>query len=380
MADKLANVLQGLVDNFLADPVGSLRTVLDKVEALQGADLASIFGLLDSATGGALSVDLTGLEGVVSDAVGTVEEIVLRYTYPSFDSIANPALCGLLPGGRFNLAYTVTQNLGQAATALFGLRAAAATAAADSGGGGALNLGQGLSLVEVGNPHSPVPGVPIDLEEFRATGKARFRLDVSDAPWSLHDQAGLWPNLRYYSQMRMLGAKVYLTGATWDEHTSDLNCRHPVVQFNIALRSPFQQWYVDSGGNSHIQSYHLTDKATSYAYSPKFACVGHSCDDPVRDDICTAFQGGGASACSNEGYAPWVGGEVYYPTPFCEWELTLVNKFNCTNLANVTDVQLALDLYAVDNGGVVTVPQSLLNNEAVFPDALAPKSHSFYSS
>eukprot|EP00850_Spirogloea_muscicola_P026508 SM007923S22525 [mRNA] locus=s7923:49:659:- [translate_table: standard] len=133
---------------------------------------------------------------------------LLRYAYPAYGDIVDPPLCGLLQGGKFNLAFRVDQNLAQAAIALFDLREGAAGAGADAGSGGALNLGQGLSLVKVGNPESPVPGVPIDLAKFKATGVATFRLDVSDAPWSLHDQAGLWPQLRFYSQMRMLAAKV----------------------------------------------------------------------------------------------------------------------------------------------------------------------------
>eukprot|EP00850_Spirogloea_muscicola_P019592 SM000194S04828 [mRNA] locus=s194:199628:201345:- [translate_table: standard] len=304
---------------------------------------------------------------------------LLRYAYPAYGDIVEPPLCGLLQGGKFNLAFRVDQNLAQAAIALFDLREAAAGAGADAGGGGALNLGQGLSLVKVGNPESPVPGVPIDLAKFKATGVATFRLDVSDAPWSLHDQAGLWPQLRFYSQMRMLAAKVYLEGATFPKSGSDLNCAHPVVGFNIKLRSPFQQWYVDSDGHSHIQSYHLNPKSTSYAYSPKFACAGHSCDDPVRDDVCTAFAGGSPTPCSNGGYAPWTGGEAaYFPTPFCEWELTVVNKFGCTSLDNVTDILLSLDLYAVDSGGELAVPQTLLNNADTYPETTADLPYAAY--
>eukprot|EP00850_Spirogloea_muscicola_P001532 SM000005S17329 [mRNA] locus=s5:1431783:1436099:- [translate_table: standard] len=303
---------------------------------------------------------------------------LLRYIFPNYGPIVDRPLCGLVVNGRFNLKYGTATNLAAAVRgpdALFNLRSDAAAYVVNHESGGALNIGQGLSLVKVGNPASPLPGIPIDLAAFKATGRATFRLDVSNAPYSLHDAAGLWPHFRFYSQMRVLGIKFYLEGATWPTAHTDPNCAYPVVGFRTKLRSPFQQWHIDAAGVSHVQSYHLTDRDTTYAYSPSFSC--HSCRDPERDDICPVSAAGVADLCRHEGYAPWRDGEEYLPTPFAQWEIRLDNRFGCTNLDNVTDILLSMDLYGVDEDGA-TVPQALLTDDATYPDTLVAKPYEYF--
>eukprot|EP00850_Spirogloea_muscicola_P024196 SM000474S16677 [mRNA] locus=s474:11762:14291:+ [translate_table: standard] len=249
---------------------------------------------------------------------------LLRYIFPNYGPIVDRPLCGLVVNGRFNLKYGTATKLAAAVRgpdALFNLRSDAAAYVVNHESGGALNIGQGLSL------------------------------------------------------MRLLGIKVYLEGATWPTAHTNPNCAYPVLGFRTKLRSPFQQWHVDAAGNSSVQSYHLTDRDTTYAYSPSFSC--HSCHDPERADICPVSAAGVADLCKHEGYAPWRDGEEYLPTPFAQWEIRLDNRFGCTNLDNVTDILLSMDLYGVDENGA-TVPQALLTDDATYPDTLVAKPYEYF--
>eukprot|EP00850_Spirogloea_muscicola_P017201 SM000145S00818 [mRNA] locus=s145:381534:383400:+ [translate_table: standard] len=138
---------------------------------------------------------------------------------------------------------------------------------------------------------------------------------------------------------------------------------------------PSSNWHIDAAGVSHVQSYHPTDRDTTYAYSPSFSC--HSCRDPERDATCPVSAAGVADLCRHEGYAPWRDGEEYLPTPFTQWEIKLDNRFGCATLDIVTDILLSMDLYGVDEDGA-TVPQALLTDDATYPDTLVAKPYEYF--
>eukprot|EP00850_Spirogloea_muscicola_P024312 SM000614S19857 [mRNA] locus=s614:2:1649:- [translate_table: standard] len=78
MAQAIVGVVDHLKDNFLSDPVGTLRDILGKVEALQGLDLKDIGDELQKLTGIALPTDLASLEGDVAKAAGKVGDLVAQ--------------------------------------------------------------------------------------------------------------------------------------------------------------------------------------------------------------------------------------------------------------------------------------------------------------